>query len=54
MIDAPKIGGRGLPLAASAFFRRYAALAALVALLVFNFAVTTHFASRQTLNVNLS
>ena len=37
-----------------AFLRRYAALAALIALLVFNFAVTPHFASLQTLNVNLT
>jgi ribose/xylose/arabinose/galactoside ABC-type transport system permease subunit len=37
-----------------AFFRRYAALTALVVLLAFNFAVTPHFASFQTLNVNLT
>ena len=34
--------------------RRYAALTALIVLLVFNFAVTPHFASLQTLNVNLT
>ena len=37
-----------------AFLRRYAALTALIVLLVFNFAVTPHFASFQTLNVNLT
>src|SRR6185437_9713673 len=36
------------------FFRRYAALTALLALLAFNFAATPHFASWQTLNVNLT
>ena len=35
-------------------FKRYAALTALIALLAFNFAVTPHFASWQTLNVNLT
>jgi ribose/xylose/arabinose/galactoside ABC-type transport system permease subunit len=34
--------------------RRYAALTALIVLLAFNFAVTPHFASFQTLNVNLT
>ena len=37
-----------------ALFRRHAALAALLAIIVFNFAVTPHFASWQTLNVNLT
>jgi len=37
-----------------ALFRRYAALSALIVLLLFNFAVTPHFASWQTLNVNLT
>ena len=37
-----------------AFFRRFAALTALVVLLGFNFAVTPNFASLQTLNVNLT
>ena len=36
------------------FFRRYAALTALLVLLAFNFAVTPNFASWQTLNVNLT
>lgn len=54
MVDAPTIGGRGLSTDFASFFRRYTALAALVALLVFNFAVTPHFASWQTLNVNLT
>jgi ribose/xylose/arabinose/galactoside ABC-type transport system permease subunit len=36
------------------FLRRYAAVTALVVLLAFNFAVTPHFATWQTLNVNLT
>ena len=39
---------------AGAFLRRYAALTALIVLLAFNFLVTPHFASFQTLNVNLT
>ena len=54
MADAPTIGAKGVSLDVAAFFRRYAALAALIALLAFNFAVTPHFASWQTLNVNLT
>ena len=54
MVDAPTIGRKGFSLGVAEFFRRYAALAALVALLVFNFAVTPNFASWQTLNVNLT
>jgi ribose/xylose/arabinose/galactoside ABC-type transport system permease subunit len=38
----------------AAFFRRYAALTALLALLAFNFAYTPNFASWQTINVNLT
>src|SRR5208337_2421061 len=34
--------------------RRYAALTALIVLLAFNFVATPHFASMQTLNVNLT
>lgn len=52
--DAPAIVRKGLPLDVAAFFRRYAALTALLVLLMFNFAVTPHFASWQTLNVNLT
>jgi len=52
--DAPSLTrGRAGPDVA-AFFRRYAALAALIVLLAFNFAVTPHFVSLQTLNVNLT
>ncbi len=36
------------------FLRRYAALTGLIVLLVFNFAVTPHFTTWQTLNVNLT
>ena len=54
MVDAPTIDRNAVSLDAAAFFRRYAALTALIVLLVFNFAVTPHFASWQTLNVNLT
>ena len=54
MVDAPTIARKAFSLDVAAFFRRYAALAALIALLAFNFAVTPHFASWQTLNVNLT
>ncbi len=54
MADAPTIGRKGASLDVAAFFRRYAALTALIVLLAFNFAVTPHFASLQTLNVNLT
>jgi ribose/xylose/arabinose/galactoside ABC-type transport system permease subunit len=54
MVDAPTIGRSGFSFDVAAFFRRYAALTALIALLAFNFAVTPHFASWQTLNVNLT
>ena len=54
MVDAPTIDRKGISLDVAAFFRRYAALAALIVLLAFNFAVTPHFASWQTLNVNLT
>ena len=54
MADAPTIGGKGVSLDVAAFFKRYAALTALVVLLAFDFAVTPNFASWQTLNVNLT
>src|SRR5271156_2892207 len=54
MADAPTIGRKGLSLDLAVLFRRYAALAALILLLAFNFAVTPNFASWQTLNVNLT
>ena len=54
MADAPTIGRKGVSLDVAAFFRRYAALTALIVLLAFNFAVTPNFASWQTLNVNLT
>ena len=38
----------------AAFFRRYAALTALLVLLAFNLAYTPNFASWQTINVNLT
>ena len=54
MANAPTIARRSASLDVAAFFRRYAALTALAALLAFNFAVTPNFASWQTLNVNLT
>src|SRR5437870_2757821 len=55
VVDAPITESRGKPaLDFAGFFRRYAALSALVVLLAFNFAVTPNFASWQTLNVNLT
>ncbi|HEX9170890.1 MAG TPA: ABC transporter permease, partial [Roseiarcus sp.] len=54
MADAPTIGRKGFSLDLAIFFRRYAALTALIVLLAFNFAVTPNFASWQTLNVNLT
>jgi ribose/xylose/arabinose/galactoside ABC-type transport system permease subunit len=52
--DAPTIARRVVSLDVTAFFRRYAALTALIVLLAFNFVATPHFASLQTLNVNLT
>ncbi len=54
MADAPSLPDRRAAPDILAFLRRYAALAALIVLLAFNFAVTPHFASLQTLNVNLT
>lgn len=54
MAEAPTLPATRRPIDALAFLRRYAALTALLVLLVFNFAVTPHFASFQTLNVNLT
>jgi len=54
MADAPTLIERRAAPGVATFLRRYAALTALLALLVFNFAVTPHFASFQTLNVNLT
>ena len=51
--DAVALGGAAAP-ASGNYARRYASLAAFLALLAFNFAVTPHFASWQTLNVNLT
>jgi galactofuranose transport system permease protein len=54
MVDAPTLAAkRGAP-DFLGFLRRYAALTGLIALLVFNLAVTPHFVSFQTLNVNLT
>ncbi len=54
MADAPTLPQkRALP-DVMAYLRRYAALTALIVLLVFNLSVTPHFASLQTLNVNLT
>ncbi|THD42008.1 MAG: ABC transporter permease [Bradyrhizobium sp.] len=54
MADASVVNERRATSAALNFLRRYAALTALIVLLAFNFAVTPHFASFQTLNVNLT
>ena len=54
MADAPTIAPKGASFSVPEFFRRYAALTALLVLLAFNFAVTPNFASWQTLNVNLT
>ena len=54
MTDAPTLVRKTGSLDVQAFLRRYAALTALLVLLAFNFAVTPHFASLQTLNVNLT
>ena len=45
--------GRG-PFGALTFLKRYGTLTALIALILFNFAFTPHFATMQTLNVNLT
>jgi len=52
--DAPTLAVRRATPDVVAFLRRYAALAALIVLLVFNVLVTPHFLSLQTLNVNLT
>ena len=55
MTEATSVSRPGLTLGLLwTLIRRYAALTALIVLLVFNFAVTPHFASFQTLNVNLT
>ncbi len=54
MADAPTLSDRRATPDVVAFLRRYAALTALVVLLIFNFLVTPHFLSLQTLNVNLT
>jgi galactofuranose transport system permease protein len=54
MVDAPALTGKRSAPDLPAFFRRYAALSALLVLLIFNFVSTPHFASLQTLNVNLT
>ena len=43
MADAPTLARKGVSLDVAAFFKRYAALSALIVLLVFNFAVTPAF-----------
>ncbi len=54
MFEARTIAGTSAGWSLSGFFRSYAALAALLVLLAFNFVVTPNFASWQTLNVNLT
>src|SRR5208283_5283720 len=54
MADAPTLPERRATPDVVAFLRRYAALTGLIALLIFNFLVTPHFLSLQTLNVNLT
>jgi galactofuranose transport system permease protein len=52
--DAPTLPARRATPDLLAFLRRYAALTALIVLLIFNVLVTPHFLSLQTLNVNLT
>jgi galactofuranose transport system permease protein len=54
MVDAPTLSAKRNAPDVMAFLRRYAALSGLIALLIFNLAVTPHFISWQTLNVNLT
>ncbi len=54
MADAPILPARRQAPDFTGFFRRYAALTGLIVLLAFNLAVTPHFLSLQTLNVNLT
>jgi ribose/xylose/arabinose/galactoside ABC-type transport system permease subunit len=54
MADAPSLPSPRHAPDVAAFFRRYAALTGLIILLAFNLAVTPHFLSLQTLNVNLT
>jgi len=54
MADAPVLARKGAALDVAGFFRRYAALTALIVLIAVNFAATPNFASFQTLNVNLT
>jgi ribose/xylose/arabinose/galactoside ABC-type transport system permease subunit len=54
VVDAPTLARKSGSLDVQALLRRYAALTALLVLLAFNFVVTPHFASLQTLNVNLT
>ena len=54
MADAPTLPRPRHAPDVAAFFRRYAALTGLIVLLAFNMAVTPHFLSLQTLNVNLT
>ncbi len=54
MANAPVLARKGAALDVAGFFRRYAALTALIVLIAVNFAVTPNFASFQTLNVNLT
>ena len=54
MADAPTLPSPRHAPDVAAFFRRYAALTGLIVLLAFNMAVTPHFLSLQTLNVNLT
>ncbi len=54
MADAPSLAAKRGGADIAAYLREYAALAALVALVIFNLIVTPHFVSFQTLNVNLT
>jgi ribose/xylose/arabinose/galactoside ABC-type transport system permease subunit len=54
LADAPALGRKSPGVDLVGFFRRYAALTALIVLLAANFAVTPNFASLQTLYVNLT
>jgi galactofuranose transport system permease protein len=54
LVDSPTLPAKRAAPDVVDVLRKYAALAALGVLLVFNFAVTPHFVSWQTLNVNLT
>jgi ribose/xylose/arabinose/galactoside ABC-type transport system permease subunit len=58
-VDGPasedlRLESGGGPFGLLSFLKRYGTLTTLIALILFNFAFTPHFATLQTLNVNLT